>query len=346
MVSKLPQPGFEFFRYPPIGGDDWAYLFEIGQVRVLEMRLLTRAALMDMAGAPDFEQAVELLSGTEYVLPPFNRSLAAVESVLRDRRTAVRALFSELMINKRIAAMMRWRDDFANLRLGLRRVLTKKPVGDGYSDDGSAPVERLKQALSEENFASLPNHMQTAVEDALGAYYVGGKEIPRIDYAIDACQSRFNLTEAARIGSPFLLNFFRIQADLTNIRTMFRLKFRQSDQRNVFLDGGFLSIDRLTHCLDVGYEAAGAVFHTTPYHELVAAGAAYLASHGSFLMLERHCEEYMLGFLRSTRAIVTGHQPLVAYLLMKENEIRAVRTVLTARANGMELRLILDRLGE
>jgi V/A-type H+-transporting ATPase subunit C len=52
-----------------------------------------------------------------------------------------------------------------------------------------------------------------------------------------------------------------------------------------------------------------------------------------------------MGFLKTTREIAAGPQPVIAYFLTKEAEIRAVRMVLTGKKNTLTSRLILDRLG-
>jgi V/A-type H+-transporting ATPase subunit C len=144
----------------------------------------------------------------------------------------------------------------------------------------------------------------------------------------------------------FLIGLFRMQIDLTNIRTMLRIKFRDADLRNVFLQGGYIEHDKFRHALDVGYEAVAPLFYATPYYEVVEPGVAYLMAEKSFLLLEHHCERHLLGYLKTTVSITAGAQPIIAYLLMKENEIRAVRLILTAKKNGLSPRLILDRLGE
>ena len=53
-----------------------------------------------------------------------------------------------------------------------------------------------------------------------------------------------------------------------------------------------------------------------------------------------------MGFLKMTAFITSGPQPVIAYLMMKENEIRTVRMVLTGKKNALEAKLILDRLAE
>ena len=163
-------------------------------------------------------------------------------------------------------------------------------------------------------------------------------------YAIDAAQAAYNLAKARELKNDFLIALFMIQIDLTNIRTMFRLKFTESEDRKVFLDGGFVGLERLIQGLDLGYESLAALFFVTPYHRIVDAGAAYMTSNKSFLKLEQQCEEHLAGFLKSTVQITAGPQPIIAYLLTKENEIRTVRLMLTTKKNSLDTKLILDRI--
>jgi len=350
--TKLEQPLVDFYMYPPVGDDDWRYIRQTALVRMYEMQMLSRAALLDMANAESLEAAASLLSATEYAMPGAGRNFVEVEDVLRTRRQAVRQLFADLMLDKSLVEPFRTRDDFANIRLAVRRILTGKPIGTDYSGDGNFPPEQFEKAFSQEDYSLLPDYLRQAVDRAVLAYYQN-KDIRQIDYAIDAAEAKYNLKSARRLKSIFLLGLFRIQVDLTNVRTMLRLKFAQSEQgpglagteRNVFLQGGYIDPERLRRGLEVGYESLGPLFFVTPYYEVVESGANYLASNKSFLRLEQRCDEHLLGFLKTTIQIVTGPQPIIAYFLMKENEIRTVRLILTAKKNHLDTHLILDRLG-
>ncbi len=333
----------EFFNYPPVGQDDYRYMFQTAQVRSMETQMLARTALMDMANAPDFASAASSLSGTEYTFPQGAGGLE-LETVLLQRRAAVRRLFDDLMLDERVVEVFRSRDDYANLRLVLRRVLTDKPVGADYSPEGNVPPELLRQAFEEQNQAILPEYLQQAADQAVLAFYAN-KDIRQIDYAIDHAQAAHKLDVAQDAdGNIFLTNLFRIQIDLTNLRTMLRIKFLQADPRGVFLAGGFVEEDRLRQGIELPYEAMGALFFATPYHHIVDAGASYLAANGSFLKVEQQCDDYLLGYLRQTVQITAGPQPVVAFLLAKEHEIRTVRLILTAKRNHLDTKLILDRV--
>jgi V/A-type H+-transporting ATPase subunit C len=333
----------DFHTYPPVGTDDWRYVFQSAQVRALELQMLTKPAFLDMANAENFQAAADLLSATEYAMPRSDKSSAEMENNLSLRRSAVRKLFADLILDKTIVKLFKTRDDFANLRLAVRRMLTDKPLGTDYNTDGNFPPEQFEQVFAEENYSELPDYMADASERAVLTYYKN-KDIRRIDSAIDSAQSEYNLKQAHRISSIFLLALFRTQIDLTNIRTMLRLKFTESEQRNVFFKGGFIELDRLERGAELGYEALAPLFFATPYYHLVEAGAAYLNSEKSFLRIDQQCQEHLTGFLKSTAQITAGLQPVIAYLLLKENEIRTVRLILTAKKNNLDTKLILDRI--
>ena len=340
MTELAEQAVIDFFTYPSVGQEDWRYTYATAVVRSLETQMLTRGALVDMANAEDFGAAADLLSSSEYVAAGVE-----FEETLRQRRSAARALFSDLMIDKAIVDLLRTKEDFANIRLALRRKLTGKPIGVDYSDDGNVPAEQFEQIFEQENHSPFPYRMQEAIERAVLAYYQN-KDIRQIDYELDAAHAEYGVGRAKELKNIFLLGLFRINIDLTNIRTMLRLKFAESEQRNVFLEGGYVEPKRFKHGLDVGYEALAPLFFPTPYYGIVEPGVAYLLSDKSFLKLERYCEEYLMGFLRTTVQITAGPQPVIAYLGMKEHEIRMVRLILTGKKNNLDVKLILDRLGE
>jgi V/A-type H+-transporting ATPase subunit C len=306
--------------------------------------MLTKGTLVDMAGAENYDSAVEILSGSEYAPPQDSSGLLDMENVLLTQRSAVRKLFAELMIDRQIAELAMVRDDFANLRLALRRKLTEKPIGVDYSDDGNIPAEDFEHIFEEENYEPLPYHMKEAIEDAVLAYYQN-RDIRQVDYALDRKHYEYKLQKADESKNVFMTELFKMQIDLINIRTMLRLKFTGSPLRDVFLEGSYIDTHRLRHAADSDYEAIKILFASTQYSDVVETGINYIVSNSSFLMLEQKCEEHLTGYLKLTDLITAGPQPVIAYLLMKEGEIRTLRLILTAQKNGLDKELILDRIG-
>ena len=345
MNAVCKAPTIDFYTYPPVGGDDWRYTFAVAKVRALETLLLSRATLVDLVNASDFTAAIDMLSSTEYALPSGTKDFDQVEQMLLQKRSDVRDLFVSLMLDEPLVQLLKEKDDFANLRLALRRKLADKPVGVDYSDNGSIPAEEFEQVFEQENYSTLPMYMQEAIEQAVLAYYEN-KNVRDIDFALDAAQARYKISMACQLESEFLEGLFRIQVDILNIKTMLRLKFTESELRDVFVEGGYIEIERLKHGLDVGYEAVADLFFATPYYEMVDSGIDYLIANKSFLKLDAEADKYLAGFLKQTQQITAGPQPVIAYLLTKEGEIRTVRLILTSKKNNLQTQLILDRIGE
>lgn len=344
MMKIAEKPVLDFCLYPPVGKEDWRYAFASAKVRALETFMLSKGTLLDMANAPDYEEALDLLSSGAYTSLQ-GKNLEQINEALLEKRTEVRRLFFDLVIDEGIVDLIKARADFTNLRLALRRKLTERPIGSDYCNDGSVSADDYEVIFEQENYSPLPRYMREAIELAVLAYYQN-KDIRQIDYALDAEYFRYSIARSVALKNEFLIGLFRLQADLTNIRTMLRLKYTQAEELNGFVDGGYIEESVLKYCVNLEYDSIRAVFFATPYYELVEVGVNYLVSDKSFLKLEQKCDEYVEGYLRSGFLVTAGAQPVIAYLLLKESEIRKIRLILTAKKNLLDRKLILDRLGE
>jgi V/A-type H+-transporting ATPase subunit C len=344
MAKNSEQSIRTFYLYPSVGDDDWRYGFATGLVRSLQTKMLTKGTLADMAGAENYNSAAEMLSSSEYAPAGDNLELADMENVLLTQRSAVRKLFANLMIDQEIVGLFRVRDDFANMRLALRRKLTEKPIGIDYSDDGNVPAEDFEHIFEEENYDPLPCYMQEAIEAAVLAYYQN-KDVRQIDYTLDQTYYQYVLDRTLQLKNIFLCELIKMQIDFVNINTMLRLKLTDRHQRDVFIEGGYIELQKLKAGVDSDYETIKPSFSPTQYSDIVETGVNYIISNKSFLKLEQKCDEHLAGYLKLTDLITAGPQPVIAYLLMKEAEIRNIRLIMTAKKNAMDKELVLDRIG-
>ena len=334
-----------FYRYPPIGPEDWQYAYQTAKVRVLELAMIPRGTFVDMANAGSFAEAAELLAGTDYTIDA-NADSQQIEQTLMNCRTQSRQLFAYLISDEEVLIFLRAREDFANMKLAIRRVVTEHPLGLDYSNEGNVPAEEFEEIFEQENYERLPDYLQDAVEAAVLGYYEN-KDIRRIDYEIDRVKAAWRVRRAVELKDVFCLSLMRIRIDLDNLRTMLRLKMAEREEETkFFLPGGFVDTAKCVQGLSSSYEAIPALFYATPYYELLEASIPYLRSEKSFLKLEKECEDFVKGFLKTSCSIAAGPQPIVAYFLMKEAEIRTVRMMLTGKKNGLTPKLLLDRLGE
>jgi V/A-type H+-transporting ATPase subunit C len=342
MAIETEQLSFGFNTYPPVEETDWKYVQAVAQVRTIEDRLFSRQFFTELANAKTFKELCEMLAGTDYAITPAMTE-EEIEQILLARRLEARKLFGQLIDDEEIAATIRSQIDFANLRLAIRRLVIDRPLGKDYLPNGMVEPEQFELAFEQEDYGGLPTFLQNCVETAVLAYYKN-KNVRDIDFEIDRAEAEFMCESAQKIGNVFLTELFRMQTDLTNIKTMMRQKFRNVIERDAFLPGGYLEKSRFIPCFDIGFEALASHFDATPYHHIVESGAGYLQKEKSFLKLEAASDEHLLGFLKTTRYTSAGLGPIVAYLLLKEHEIRMVRLVTAAHKALINTNTVLDRI--
>ncbi len=342
MAIETEQPRFDFNTYPSIDETDWSYVQAVAQIRAMEDGLFSKQFFTELANAKNFKELCDMLAGTDYAVTPAMTE-EEIGQLLLSRRIETRKLFEQLIENDKITSILRARIDFANLRLAIRRLVTEKPLGTDYLSQGNVQPDQFEQAFEQEDYSGLPQFLQDDVETAVLAYYKN-KNVRDIDLEIDRAEAEFMLEMAEKNGSVFLVELFRMQIDLANIKTMMRQKLREIDEREAFLPGGYIEKSRLVQCLDTGYEALAGHFSATPYYHIIESGVGYLQKEKSFLKLEAACDEHLLGFLKTTRYISAGIGPIVAYLLLKEQEIRMVRLVTAGNKALIKTDTMLDRI--
>ena len=344
MNAVQQQDILHFSLYPPIGEDDWRYISATAQVKTLSEKFFDSAFMAEMANSGGFAEAVELLNGTDYAMSA-SVTNEELEKLLCDRRREAKKLVCQLLIDEKIIEFLQARSDFANMRLAIRRLVLEKPLGSqtDYCDQGNIPVDQFELVFEQEDYTALPKYLQEAVEAGVVGYYKS-KNVRDIDIAIDKVEAEFQIENARQAGSVFLVEYMRMFIDITNIRTMMRLKFTEMQDRDVFMPGGYIDRSRLGQMVDTGYDGLAQAFAATPYYGILEAGASYMQSNNSFLKLEAAAEQHIIGYLKSTDQITAGHQPIVAYLMRKEHEIRMVRMVLACKKAQMDTKMIHDRI--
>ncbi len=346
MTTFTEKPVLDFYLYPPVGENDWEYAFGAAAARSLETELLSSSFLVDLASVDNYESAVDMLSSTEYELPKESSNIKDLEKKLLRIRTETRDFFRSAVPDENVAGILEVRADYKNLRLALRRKLTEKPLGTDYNNNGTVEAEDFKTIFEEEDYTPLPYYMRESIEQAVLAYYQN-KDVRQIDITLDRMENEYVLKKAEQQGNRFLIELAKMHIDLTNIKTMFRLRLTEPFGRDVFLQGGHVPVSKFKHSLDIGEEGIPPMFFATPYYEVVEKGITYYQENKSFLKLEAACEHHLMNYMKTASQIITaGPQPVVAYLLRKENEIRKIRLIMTGKKNHLDTRLLLDRLGE
>jgi vacuolar-type H+-ATPase subunit C/Vma6 len=100
---------------------------------------------------------------------------------------------------------------------------------------------------------------------------------------------------------------------------------------DVLLDTGTLAPAFFERIYDTGWESFAAAVKPTEYGSMVTNALSYVDQSNFLSMVDFWCLRDMLEFLRRTKQICFGIEPVLAYYLARDHELRVVRAIWTGK---------------
>ncbi len=323
-----------------------AYVFESTRIRALENGLIGSERMERLLNAESLSRCAELLEefGVELVrdakTDSFDREKTLELRLKKAYREALSAaegsdcfrlwLFPYDCNN--IKAMMKCRH---------RGILPD----DLLFDFGTIALDDLKEIFSKGQYERLPEPFGQAAEDA--AHALSATANPQtVDLILDAACYRGMLSYAQRSGVAFAETLVKQKIDLVNLVTCLR-RMRAAQRyvgeilpREFFLEGGLLSYEFLARLCQDGEEEFWTRIEYSAYERIVVRGIRG-ASLGK---VERACDDFLMQTVREARMIPYGAEPIIAYLLATEYEVKNLRILLSGHEISLPQKEIRERM--
>lgn len=311
--------------------EDPKYGFAIGRVRALEPALMDRPRYERFIRARSGEEFVAALAETAYARFLEGEAAGMARALDRAAQENVAFLFTY--------ALDDWLVHLFSIPATFRRLKTD-----------------LKTALSQgKTEVPIPNEFEVTGQKSRVAEVVvhaveafGRDRNPAaVDMALDQLMQEIELQAAS--NSEFMVGYLGLHADNENLRTLVRLKAKEGDDKNLagemeaaFLQGGTLTLASLLAALPQPWPAVVELLAKAPpygvgsesFRGFLEQGRTDVAERRSFVRLERFGREAELRYLRQTRYATFGHEPLVTFFLLRENELRNLRLLYAAKLAG------------
>jgi len=323
--------------------DDTRYAYAVGRVRALETKLFTKADFSRLLDAADFRQALRLLAELGY---PVSEETREYEPVLMAEQKAALILLDQLSEDEGLTELFRRRYDYHNLKVLLKGKHSGQELEQAVLDLGLVSVEVLAEAVMGGEVGELPETLARAMA-AAEAVFAERRAPQDLDVAVDQEQYAFMAQALGRRDNPFLQTWLAWEVDLQNIRTFLRLRWLEENLKLLerdMLPGGSLDAGFFREIREEPLDTLAQTFLKTPYGKAIAEGISQLKAQKSFAHLERSCDDLLIQFFKRSRETSFGVEPVVAYLLLKEFEIKAVRAVLVGKLNDLPKERIKERL--
>jgi len=314
--------------------EDPKYGFAIGRVRALEPTLMDRQRYERLVRARGREEFAAALAETAYG-KFLEGGTAGVTRAVDDAAKDNNDFFSAYALDEWLVRLFSMPPAFRTLKAAVKNALSQ--------DKSDVAIPKELDALPERPLIAR------VVDDAVESF-----PRSRNPAAADAALDRLLQQVMLRIAraSEFVAGYFRLHADTENLRTLVRMKAKEGVDEDLagemeasFLEGGTLTLASLLAALPQPWDAILDLLAKAPpygvgreeFREYLEQGRAALTNRRSFVRMERFGREAELRYLRQTRYATFGHEPLVAFFLLRENELRNLRLVYSAKLAGLAI---------
>lgn len=334
--------------------DDTEFAFAVARVRALETKLLDRQRYERMLDAASVEDVYKTLAETEYAEVLSGASdVHQFEDALTRELTRVYTYLGGFVKDRAVLDCLLIRHDFHNLKVLVKEALLDEPSAPGaLYDAGTVAVTNLKDAValvfSGEN-ARIDSAYAKCINAARAAYEASS-DPQAIDNVIDAAMYELGCEMAQQSQSDMLIQLWQAWADLANAKSFVRAAaFSREPEflKKVFVPGGVVSPKALSDVYEPelgALEPLISIFQKTRYAQVVQDGFKDFAQKRSYALYEKLADNYIAKVLEPSKRVSMGFEPILAYLLAKENEMRNIRIIFTGKINRLPADAIRERL--
>lgn len=321
---------------------DTDYLFLSTRIRVLERSLLTRERMERMLDAQTNEEAVKVLVECGYPELP----VVDVDSINAALVTVRDKVFDDLYAFAPDPAMIdvfKVKYDYHNLKTILKSEAMGVSPDRLLVDCGRVSPKELQERLESGSTFGGPEALYKAAAEAREVLNTS-RDPQRCDFVLDRAYFREMAQLAKATGSTFLEGYVRMLVDAANLKSLIRvLRMGKTDEflKTVLFEGGSVSVSSVLSCMN-GVQL-DAVYGTTPFRAAAEAGQAAISGAG-LTEFEKACDNALVDYVAGAKYVAFGEQPVIGYLVAKENELTAVRIIMTGRLAGLSAETIRERL--
>lgn len=312
-----------------------SYAYAVGRIRVAETRMLRRPDLERMIEARSVEDILRMLQDRGY---PESRDY---EEVLKGEARNLYRYVREITPDPAWIVLFQHENDCHNFKVLLKEEFSCAGDGKNLVENSIHTPDRIRDMIGNRAFPEYPATLQRGILES-AELFSKTRDPQMIDIVIDNAYSTYFYQETASSRIPFLKQYADMIIDTGNIKAFFRIKKSMEDLdllMRVLVDAGSIRHQEYVELFDQPLEAFQERLRHSPY--------SALAEFGEAAVLEKECENLVMGFLRKTRYKVFGLEPIVGYLHGKLTEIRNVRIIIVGNINGLDSESVREclRLG-
>ena len=328
--------------------DRMDFIQGVTRIRVLENKLLDRAAIEKMVEAKDLEEVFRTLGDTEYASAVSQAGRPEeYETILRSELVRVYKLLREISPDGLVVDLMALKYDFHNLKVMIKEKLMGKDFSSLYSPVGTIDLDKFKAQFTAGEYREMePVTYREAVLSVMKDYDEK-KDPQRIDILMDRYYFEHLYKMAKDSGVDLFKDHVKDLIDFTNVSSAIRLKKQEKELKffeEVLLENGHIEKDTMLSTVNDSVETMINRFRNSRIRKELSKGLEDYLESGRLSSFEKHMDNYLMNLNKGSKSVTFGPEPLFSYLVAKEMEIKILRIIMVSKINNISPDAIRERL--
>ena len=312
------------------------FTYAVARVRYRETQLLNGADLDSLLSAKDTEAVMRILrdKGWGDNTDPSPDQLISVEE------KKLWGFVGETIPDLSVLDFLRVPDDFHNIKAAVK-CITRDIDPDGlFLYNTVCDPDKLYDCIKKREYGDLPDYIADTAREAM-TVLLQTSDGQLCDVIVDkACMER--VYELGKLSDSDIIRLycelFVAAADIKTAVRCAKTGKKPDFIRRAMAACDSLDVDRLASAAYEGYEAVISYLSSTRYRSAVE------ALNTSMSAFEKWCDDYMTAAMKPQKWEPFGIGAIVAYIIARQNEIKAVRMILSAKVSGLSEQTIKERL--
>lgn len=332
------------------------FAYAVGRIRAIEKRLLDKGKFERMIESKAPEEVLKVASEAGYTeSSSFSGNAVDYEVMLKEEERKLYTLLKEISAGSEVFDIFLLKNDYHNIKVILKSEFLGIEVDDSLLNTGVIPDSELKKIILDRDFDKLSQflkdsseHMKSSIEEVIDTF--NRTNDPRhIDLILDRAYFKHILDLSEKYGYSYVEDLIKIIIDMTNIKTFIRVKSLNMAidlLKRSLIPGGIIDSSVYLESYEKGLEALLEKTKQTGYYNLISECINSYMQTGNFARLEKLLDDYVIDFVKKSKYKTLGIEPLIGYMIGKENEIKNVRIVMVGKINNISNDIIRERLRE
>lgn len=316
---------------------DTDYAYAVARVRSNELSLLTEADTEQLIEADSYEAAMNKLADLGWGEVSKDTDYA---QYLENYFATHWEFLEEILDDIHELDLLLIQNDMQNLKAALKNLVLVQPADGVYSKSTVYDTDALVEAVKQKEWTELPEFMQEPAQEAYGVLTTTANG-QLADAIIDKATLERILYLGNATGSTVLANIAERKVATANIKAALRCaktgKSKDFIERSL-AECATLDKGNLVEAALSGQDAVLSYLEMTDYKE----GADEFRESTS--KFEKWCDDLLMECVSEARYTPFGVEPIVAYYVARDAEVKTARIILSAKKNDLSSDMIRERV--